>query len=335
MIRFDPFNISIYVFASIIYFVIGLSLAVADDIPVLKEQISVNSDILTLGDLFENAGPYKNVPVFQSPDVGKDGIISSERIQAAARSNGLEWANPGKIEKILIRRPSRMLSLNDIKSMLKKPLGEKIGVVDLKNLTIDFFPDNKDLHIEETNTSPFVIIDIQHNPQGGVFLAKIGTDEPDGKVIRSIVRGRALETLEVVVPIRPLEIGKAIKAETLKQVRVPIARLRTGAIKSKNEAIGKVPKYRLAANQILRKQDIEVPKIIHPNDLVEIKLESPGLSLKAIGRSLGKGALGDTISVLNTRSKRKIQAIVIAPGIVSPTGNSSVIDKKQFVQTYR
>ena len=305
----------------------------SQDTPVLREKISVQDEVVTLGDLFEYSGPYKNVPVFRSPNLGTDGVISSERVQVAAKSHGLIWLNPGAVDKIIVRRPSRKLSLQEIKSMLAKKIAKENKIDNLENLTIKFNTGSQDIHVSTTNTSPFIIENLNYNPQTGSFSLKIATEEPTGSIVRGNFRGFAQETAEVLRTIKTLNIGQKITTSSLKKVRIPTNRLRPDYIRSITNALGKVPKYRLAANQILKKQDIQTPKIIKPNDLVDIKYEQPGISLRAEGRSLGSGALGDTISVLNTQSNRKIQAIVIAPGIVSPSINNKILRQKVNPET--
>ncbi|MEM8744332.1 MAG: hypothetical protein AAGF14_06840, partial [Pseudomonadota bacterium] len=48
--------------------------------PLLREQIKVYSDIVTLGDLFENAGDAERAPVFRSPELGTRGVVAAKRV---------------------------------------------------------------------------------------------------------------------------------------------------------------------------------------------------------------------------------------------------------------
>lgn len=286
--------------------------------PVLKEQVVVYGDVVKLGDIFDDAGEYKSIAVFQSPDYGEDGIVSASRVQAAAAKHGLIWTNPGSVDKLVIRRPSRKITLDEIKTALKPVIADRSGVPDSENVTITFSTGTKDLHIDSRNTSPLVVMDLWYNQQGRSFRAVIGTEESTGNVPRGTLVGRADETSFIVVPSRVLVPGKEIGDEDLKQVRVPVDRIRTGAIRDMSSAVGKTPKYRMAANQLLRRQDLEIPKIIKVNDPVDIHYKIPGMFLRAKGRALGAGARGDVIQVLNIQSRRKIDAIVVSPGVVKP-----------------
>ncbi|MGH1349310.1 MAG: flagellar basal body P-ring formation chaperone FlgA [Methyloligellaceae bacterium] len=290
----------------------------ADEEPVLKESIIVQGEIVTLGDLFENTGPYKNIPVFRSPDFGSDGVISASRVQAAAAREGLIWNNPGRVDKLIVRRPSRTITLNNIKDLLRPQLSEKTGINNNEDLTITFATGTKDIHIDKQIVADLVVMSLAYNPQNKAFKAQIGTEESTGNISRGIITGRVDQTSLVVFPTNSLEPGIAITENDLKTMRVSVERLRAGYISDTRLAVGKTPKYRLGPNQVLRSQDLEVPKIVKTNDLVEIRYQVPGLYLKSQGRALGSGAKGDIISVLNTRSKRKIQVTIQAPGVVFP-----------------
>ena len=64
------------------------------------------------------------------------------------------------------------------------------------------------------------------------------------------------------------------------------------------------------------------------NDSVTIVYQAPGLTLTLRGQAQDAGALGDTISVVNTESKRVVQAVVSGPDrvMVGPVDTTLVVD---------
>lgn len=56
--------------------------------------------------------------------------------------------------------------------------------------------------------------------------------------------------------------------------------------------------------------------VIAKGDLVTIEAVSKGLSIKTQGQALEEGKLNDLIQVRNTKTKKIIQAVVVAPGTV-------------------
>ena len=59
------------------------------------------------------------------------------------------------------------------------------------------------------------------------------------------------------------------------------------------------------------------PALVQRNDVVTIFYEAPGINLTLRGQAQEAGALGDTINVMNTQSKRMLQGVVIGAGRVA------------------
>ncbi len=62
------------------------------------------------------------------------------------------------------------------------------------------------------------------------------------------------------------------------------------------------------------------PALVQRNDVVTIFYEVPGISLTLRGQAQDAGGLGDTINVINTQSKRVMQATVTGAGRVAVAG---------------
>jgi flagella basal body P-ring formation protein FlgA len=80
--------------------------------------------------------------------------------------------------------------------------------------------------------------------------------------------------------------------------------------------VGKTPRRPLRANAPLRPGDVELPIVIHRNDLVLIVLERPGMYMTAQGKALEDGGQGAVIRVANTQSSRTIDAVILGAGRV-------------------
>ena len=77
----------------------------------------------------------------------------------------------------------------------------------------------------------------------------------------------------------------------------------------------------LRPNSPIRINDVEKPRIVKKNTLVSVIYKVGTLNITFRGRALEDGALGETISVLNSRSRRTIQTIITAPNTVSAQVN--------------
>ncbi len=73
------------------------------------------------------------------------------------------------------------------------------------------------------------------------------------------------------------------------------------------------------AGKILRAADLQSPIAIEKGSLVTMIIQTPFMMLTTQGKALDEGALGDTIRVLNGRSKKIVEAqIARADTVVVP-----------------
>ena len=60
-----------------------------EELPRLRASVTVASDIVTLGDLFANAGEHAGVAVFRAPDLGRSGAVAADIVARSAEAAGL------------------------------------------------------------------------------------------------------------------------------------------------------------------------------------------------------------------------------------------------------
>jgi flagella basal body P-ring formation protein FlgA len=116
---------------------------------------------------------------------------------------------------------------------------------------------------------------------------------------------------------RPLAQGDIVKSSDITIELRPKAGLTPASITNVAQANGLAAKRALHPGEALRQSDLVKPELVARNEVVTITYEVPGILLTIRGQALGAGAEGDVINVLNTQSKRTIQAVVSGPGRVS------------------
>jgi len=291
--------------------------------PVLREDIAVYSDVVTLGDLFENAAAVANIPVFRSPDRGQDGIVTSHRIAAAAHQHGLIWTNPGEIDKVAVSRPSRLVTLDDFKQLIAGRIAADLGLEDESNLDVTLDPITKPIHLDPRVKTPLIVHSLDYSNSSGSFRAAIGFSVLTESQPNIVVRGRAVEMIQVPVPSENIDRKQIIEADNITVLRIAKSRIRRDTLLNRDELIGQAAKRRLALNRPVLRTDLEAPKLIKRNTMVEILFKSGGLLLKAEGRALADAAKGEAVKVLNTQTKRTIEGTAIAVGVVSVAGRKT------------
>lgn len=283
----------------------------------LREQIRVYADLVRLGDIFENAGPAADAPVFRSPDLGTQGVVAAKRIAAAAHRHGLEWSNPGGINQVSVERPGRFVPLDEIRKAIADRAAGEMDIAQAGDLDVTLERRARGFYVHPRLRSEVVVKRLHLRRETGAFEAAVGFAEDNFGAPERIYRGRVQETIEVPVPAHPIERGDTMSRDDVKMLRVPTAQVRTGTVMAPESLAGMAAKRALRADQPVTRTDIERPKLVLRGALVTIVYEAPGLQLKAQGRAQADAADGASVPVLNTRSNRVIQAVVRGPGLVA------------------
>ena len=121
---------------------------------------------------------------------------------------------------------------------------------------------------------------------------------------------------EVLVLKQNLPRGSIVQASDIESRRLNISRLSNGYFTDINEVRGKILKRSLRRGDILTNGTLDIRKLVKRGEIVTIMASSNTLAIRVKGKALMDGRKGDVIRVKNQSSKREIQAIVVATGMV-------------------
>src|ERR1700735_3142030 len=107
-------------------------------IPALKADVTVTGDIVTIGDLVENAGPVAAVPVFRAPDLGTTGAVATDRIVDAIRPHQLIGIDTRGLAEVIVTRTSRAITPQDISGSVAQALAGQYGFGEAHNIFVKF-----------------------------------------------------------------------------------------------------------------------------------------------------------------------------------------------------
>jgi flagellar basal body P-ring formation protein FlgA len=300
-------------------------------VPALRSTVTVTGDIVTIGDLIENAGAAANVPIFRSPDLGTRGTVPTAKIVEAIRPHQLIDIDTRGLAEVVVTHASRSISTQEISSAIADALASQYGLGDAKDITVSFDRDVRALQVEPTATGDLQAISVAYDPHTTRF--DVTFDLASSSVLhRQPARffGTAVETIPAVAVEHPVERGQTLKQSDLTILRRP--KSEGGAIANLADAVGLAARHELRPGQPLHSSDLAKPDVVQRNDTVTIVYQAPGIVLTLRGIAQESGAIGDSINVLNADSKRTVQGLVTAPGrvtISAPTarigGNTSAM----------
>jgi flagella basal body P-ring formation protein FlgA len=106
-----------------------------------------------------------------------------------------------------------------------------------------------------------------------------------------------------------IQTGDLIQPDDLTYAKVPAFSAPADAPSDANQVIGKVARRPLRAGAAVARHDVSAPQVIKANDTVNVIYRNDGVNLTLQAKALGAAAVGDPVEVMNTTSKKVIQAV--------------------------
>ncbi len=117
---------------------------------------------------------------------------------------------------------------------------------------------------------------------------------------------------DILVPVRTIRAKEIILAEDLVRKDVIAA----GALTDTRDLVGFEARVALYPGRPVRPGDVGPAAIVSRNDLVSLVFVKNGLRIVTEGRSLGRGAVGETIRAMNLSSRTTISGRIQSDGSI-------------------
>ncbi|MEA2954208.1 MAG: flagellar basal body P-ring formation protein FlgA [Alphaproteobacteria bacterium] len=288
--------------------------------PMLRRAVTVESDVVRIGDLIDNAGAAANIPIFRAPDLGDTGPVPAKRVIDAARSHDLFDIDADGILDVMVTHASRAITSKQIEARIAQAIAAQYGLTGAGDLAVMFDREVRTMHVETTATAELQVVRLSYDSRSGHFDAAL---ELPGSAAAQRLRlrfaGNIAETVETVVLARPLARGEILRAADVVMERRPKTEAGNDTFNAADAAIGLSVRRAMRPGQMLRQADLTKPELVQRNEAVTLLFEVPGILLTVRGKALDAGTQGDIINVLNTQSKRTVQGTVTALGTVTVT----------------
>jgi flagella basal body P-ring formation protein FlgA len=118
--------------------------------------------------------------------------------------------------------------------------------------------------------------------------------------------------VEVLAYARSLATGEMVQPEDL--VWVKMAASPADAPRDADAVIGMTVKRPLRQGSAASLRDVSTPQVIKAGDIVAVTYEDAGVALTLQGKAMAAGAIGESLMVQNTASKKIIETVVTGPG---------------------
>ena len=287
--------------------------------PALKGDVTVNAAIVTVGDMFDDAGALSETAIFRAPAPGTTGIVALADVQQAARLIGLtDFDNVG-YTRVRVMRASTVVDAPVLNALISANLTQRGALI--PGVTADIHYDVANLSLNaEAVADPAQLVDLRYTPETGAFAARFmvaGIDQPVD-LTGTIQMMTEAPRLTVTKPA-----GAVLVGADFEMASVPVSTANAGGYADIDQLIGKQLIRQSRVGMMLKASDVAEPTVVTRNAMVTVVLKAGAMTLTVKGQALGAAAAGDLVDVLNTTTKKVLHGIALPDGTVSiPTATT-------------
>src|SRR3984957_1477901 len=279
--------------------------------PMLRAQVTVEGDVVRIGDMVENAGTASQIAIYRSPDLGTTGTLPIAQVINTLQAHQVIGVDTRDIKSVSVTRLARILEGKEIESQVAHALEHRSGLGEAVNLSLTFDRDVQDVRLDASHTGALQPMSVRYEPRSGRFDVsfEIANDTNNSRT-KLRFTGIAIEMLEAAVLTRNVDRGDVLKASDVVIERRPKAEVGNDAA-TRGHSVGMQMRKSLRAGQPLRVADLGKPDLVQKDGNVTLIYEAAGIYLTSRGKAVDSGTEGDTVTVLNLQSKRTISGIVV------------------------
>jgi flagella basal body P-ring formation protein FlgA len=285
--------------------------------PVLRPSVTVNSDLVLIGDMIENAGAAANIAIYRAPDIGTTGSLPTAKVLSTLRAHRVIGVDTRDIREVTVSRLARSIDNQEIESEVIRALARHNGRPDHANFNLKFDREPQDVQLDPSNVGALDPATVRHDPRTGRFDITFEiAHETSGAPVKLRFTGTAIETVETAVLTRSVERNDVVRSSDVVIERRPRSEVGPDAL-DRSSVVGMQARRALRPGQPLRSADLTKPDLVQRDQSVTLIYEAPGIYLTMRGKAIENGADGDVVNVLNLQTKRTISGVVIGRGQVS------------------
>ena len=268
----------------------------------LRGHVLVDGPMVTLGDLFDNAGERADVQVLRAPPPGMHITVDTDWLTHVALVNNVSWKPRDLFDEAVIERTGLTIGHDQIAAALEAALagrGAPAGsVVDIESRV-------QQMVVATDQSAKLIVRDLFYDRAANRFSATLAAGDS-----RLAVAGRLCPTVEVPVPNRAIGRGETVTAQDITLTRMREDQLRPATVTDAGALVGMAAKVALRPNAPVGGADLQRPLAVSRGALVALVLTYGGLFLEAEGRAIDQGSLGDTVRITNTLTNRTVEGVI-------------------------
>jgi flagella basal body P-ring formation protein FlgA len=294
---------------------LATSATVAFAAPTLKADVVVNSAIVTVGDMFDDAGSIAEEAMFRAPAAGSAGLVSLEAIQAAATRIGLVDYTAEGISQVRVSRAGTQIDEPLLTTLISTDLTNR-GILNSGMTAQATFDTHLESLTADAVANPAQLLDMRYTPTNGLFSARFSIAGKDAPLT---VTGKIDLMVEVPHLANNLSSGSILQASDIEMRKVTVQMAESNGFASADQLVGKQLQRQSRQGMMLRPADVIEPQLIARNETVTVYFRAGAMTLTVKGMALNSASKGQDVGVLNQTTKKVVHGTALAQGAVEIT----------------
>ncbi|MDR3536702.1 MAG: flagellar basal body P-ring formation chaperone FlgA [Acetobacteraceae bacterium] len=295
--------------------------SVSADAATLRSMTTLHGPQVYLRDLFDDAGANAARVLGPGPDPGGRIIVEAAQLDAIARQFKVDWRPASKADRTLLEWPGRPLPRADAVSAVRVALVAAGASIECEVELPGFAPPTVPFESKPRSE----VSQLEYDAASGRFSGILSVLVDGMAPINTRIAGQADDTIELPVATMRLPTGAVLRPEDVHFARIHTSLVRGQVVHTLDQAVGMQLRRQVAPGQPLATADLALPTMVQRGALVQMGLQSPGLSLVGQGIAMDSGATGERIRVLNPTSHAVLEAEVVGPGLVRVAPKAGVV----------
>jgi flagella basal body P-ring formation protein FlgA len=283
--------------------------------PVLKAEVSVNHPVITVGDMFEDAGLLAERALFRAPAPGTTGIVSLDAVRAAAAKAGLTDYGQDGLLSVRVERRATVVDTAVLSGLISNDLAAR-GLVPAGAELHTRFSDPALSYNAEAVETPVTLVALRYQPGAASFAARF---QIAGMELPIDVSGSIDLLVEVPHLAASLKAGAVLTPSDIEMKRVSLDFADQSGVESLDDLVGKQLRRNSRAGVMLKAADVTEPLAVRRNTEVTVLLRTGPMTLTVIGQSLGDAVAGQSVQVMNSVTRKILNGVATANGAVEIT----------------
>ncbi|WP_085580763.1 flagellar basal body P-ring formation chaperone FlgA [Thalassospira mesophila] len=276
----------------------------------LRPQAHIEGAYVTLGDIFSGLPiDQETVAVAHAPQPGQQAVLDYRWLAGIAQRYKVAWRPRTTADQIIITRDSQSIGMDEISDVIHGALQEN-GIA--PPFSVDMGGDTFRIELPVDAPAQIEVTGININRRTGRFIADVTTGRGSAQQRTYRMSGRYFPLEQVPVLVDPVRRGDIVRPDQVELQEVRSDRLQANVLRNPSDVIGKEVRRNVGPGEPLLNRDFTAPILVKRGAIVNIRLETPNMSLTARGKSLENGSVGDVIRVVNLQSNKTIQVEVTA-----------------------